>query len=112
MTTNRHELLTLLTTLPNDWGIKKISNTFGVTRHTAFHTKKLRQRKGYRSKTEKKSGRLINSDVANKVREIYVSDEVSRVMPGMKDYKSVKVNGKRQQETVNILLEFYESVYF
>ena len=112
MTTNRHEILTLLTTLPDDWGIKNISKTFGITRHTAFRTKKLRQRKAYGSKTEKKSGRLINSDVAKKVREFYVSDEVSHVMPGIRDYKSVKRNGKRQQETVNILLEFYGSVFF
>jgi len=42
----------------------------------------------------------MSTDHIEKVKEFFLSDNVSRVMPGVKDYKSIIVNGKRQHETV------------
>jgi len=42
----------------------------------------------------------MSTDHIEKVKEFLLSVNVSRVMPGVKDYKSIIVNGKRQHETV------------
>jgi len=47
--------------------------------------------------TKKKA---LSTDHIEKVKEFFLSDNVSRVMPGVKDYKSIIVNGKHQHETV------------
>lgn len=44
----------------------------------------------------------MSLDLIKTVKEFYLSDEVSRVMPGIKDFKSIKIDGKRYHETVYI----------
>jgi len=42
--------------------------------------------------------------VVNDVRTFYSSDEISRVMPGMKDYVSVNIDGQRQHKQKRLVL--------
>ncbi|KYM96833.1 hypothetical protein ALC62_12496 [Cyphomyrmex costatus] len=85
----------ILTTIPVEWSTRKIAKEFDVSRRAVSSAKKLRNEKGYCTEPDKKKGRPLRSDVINKVAEFYLSDDVSRVMPGD---KSVKTDRKRTQE--------------
>ena len=64
---------------------------------------KLRRDKGFSSSCDSKPGRPMHPDIINEVQEFYLSDDISRVIPGAKDYKYVVIDGKRQQMTVIFL---------
>lgn len=53
----------------------------------------------------KKRGRFISDVIVNKVREFYLSDEISRVMPGKRDSISVKTDRGRQNIQKRLLLQ-------
>ena len=111
-TTNRAEKQVILTTLPHDWGVKKIQKIFGVSRHLASTAIKLRRDKGFSPSCDSKPGRPMHPDIINEVQEFYLSDDISRVMPGAKDYKSVVIDGKRQQMTVIFLRQKVQEYIF
>jgi len=96
----REQKIFLLTTIPVKWSIRKTAKEFGVSKRMIISSKKLQNEKGYGSYPDKKKGRAMSTDHIEKVKEFFLSDNVSRVMPGVKDYKSIIVNGKRQHETV------------
>lgn len=96
----RAQKIVLLTTLPFKWSIRKTAKEFGVSRRMVSSARKLLNEKGYCAQPDKKKGRAMGSDLIDKVTEFYYSDEVSRVQPGVRDYKSVKINGKRHHKTV------------
>ena len=79
-TTNRAEKQVILTTLPHDWGVKKIQKILGVSRHLASTAIKLRRDKGFSSSCDSKPGRPMHPDIINEVQEFYLFDDISRVM--------------------------------
>lgn len=100
----RAEKLHFLTTIPSDWGIKKIRKIFGISKKLARQAKKL-QKKGFASYAKPKIGRRLPDAVVEKVKSFYLSDDISRMMPGAKDYKSVvNDNKKRYHEQKRLLL--------
>lgn len=99
--TSRKQKLLLLTTIPVKWPIRKISKEFGVSRHMVRSATKLLNEKGYCMEPDKKGGKAMSLDLINEVKEFYLNDNFSRVLPGVKDFKSVKINGKRTHETVS-----------
>jgi hypothetical protein len=58
-------------------------------------SKKLVAGKEILSGTNVKPGKVLPPAIAEMVKQFYVSDEISRVMPGTKDYVSVKSEGKK-----------------
>jgi hypothetical protein len=53
---------------------------------------------GIMSSPNLKPGKTLNEVTVEAVKRFYNSDEVSRVMPGKKDYTSVKVSGVKIHE--------------
>lgn len=99
----RGQKIVLLTTIPVKWSIRKTAKEFGVSRRMVSSARKLFNEKGYCAQPDKKKGRAMSLDLIKKVEEFYLSDNISRVMPGIRDVKSVKIDGKRQLKTVSIL---------
>lgn len=99
-TSTRKQKITLLTTIPVQWSMRKIAKEFNVSKRMVSLAVKLRNEKGYCAQPDDKKGRPMNSDLIEKVEQFYLSDDVSRVMPGVKDFKSVKIDGKRTHKTV------------
>ena len=97
----RSEKNFLLTTLPVEWSVRKSAKIFGVSRRLATRAKKLRATGGFASRINSKTGHPL--DVSIEVKNFYLSDEISRVLPGKKDSKSVGIDGKRQHVTVSFL---------
>lgn len=104
---NRRQKISLLTTIPDikSWSIRKTAKTFGVTRWMVKKAKNLREICGYGSFPDAKIGNSIPNKVLEVVNNFYLSDDVSRVMPGMKDIKSFRKNGgERQRVSVRTFL--------
>ena len=94
-TTKMNEQLQILTVLPKSWSVKKIQQEFGVSTYMAQKSKKLVKEKGVLSLPDPKPGPSLLPETVDIVHAFYESDDISRVMPGKKDFVSVKMEGKR-----------------
>lgn len=103
-TKNQSEKIRILTVLPKSWSQRKIASEFGTTRHTAAVAKKLVEEKGVLSDPNPKKGCRIEADIVKKVEEFYLSEEISRIMPGKKDTISVFVDGSRKAIQKHLIL--------
>lgn len=83
--TEKSEKLKLLSVLPQSWSANKMHNEIGVTKHIAKRIKKLVRKKGIFFNADKKIGRHIGSETIENVINFYRDDEISKVMPGMRD---------------------------
>jgi hypothetical protein len=100
------------------WSGRKVSEEFNTTRHTASIAKKLVEEKGILSDPNPRKSRTIDEEVVNLVTAFYLSEDISRIMPGKKDFVSVVVNGERkhpsnvywQAQVVHILFVFAQLI--
>lgn len=88
-TTKNSEKIQLLTILPKSWTVRKMEKEFNVSNFMARKAKKLVEEHGILSTPNIKPRKTVLSDVVKSVKDFYESDEVSRCMPGLKDYVSV-----------------------
>eukprot|EP00731_Ephydatia_muelleri_P000156 Em0001g156a len=104
--TSRSEWMRILTLLPRSWSIKQAANVFGVSKYLITQAKKLVAEKGIMSSPNTKCGRTLPADIEEEIKHLYLSDEISRVMPGKKDFISVVQvqGGKRVHEQKRLLL--------
>jgi len=91
----RNEKIQILTILPKSWSISKIENEFGASNYMVRKAKKLVDEQGILSSPNLKPGKVLSFDTAKIVKEFYLSEEISRIMPGRKDYVSVNIDGKK-----------------
>lgn len=103
MTKKRSEKIQILTILPQSWSIKRIEKEFHVTNYMAKQAKKLVLQEGVLSMPNKRESRFPKN-IEEKVTKFYKSEEVSRIMPGKKDYKTVIKEGARVQEQKHLIL--------
>ena len=106
---NYSERLQILTVLPNSWSARKVALEFSITRHMASRAKKLRETKGVFASPTAKAGHSLPSQTVEKVQNFYL--ENSRVMPGMKDKVSFKVNGEKKIEQKHMVLENLQDLH-
>ncbi|CAH0550783.1 unnamed protein product [Brassicogethes aeneus] len=103
-TEDRIKKIKILTIL-KDWSFRKIQHHFpSATTHMVIVAKKTCEEKGILSDPNPKSHPSLEEDVVNLIVSFYELDEYSRIMPGKKDYVSVKVNGERTQVQKRLLL--------
>lgn len=103
----------ILTILPESWPCSKIEAEFGVTNYMARKAKALFLEKGVMSIPDPKFGnKTLSEDVINLVKNFYESDEVSRLMPGKKDYVSMKdSDNKRIHVQKRLILGNLREIY-
>ena len=86
----------LLTLAPQSWTIAKTATEFNVSKHKVKQARKLKNKKGILAEVKPKVGKPLSKDVEERVTACYEEDEHSRLLPGAKDFKSVKgSDGKR-----------------
>ena len=85
----RSEIIQILTILPKSWSIRQIEQKFKVTHWMAQTAKNLQVERGVMTSPNPKPGRKLNGNLIKSIHDFYLSDTVSRVMPGIKDYVSV-----------------------
>lgn len=111
--TNRSERVQMLTVLPKSWGTKRIEREFvGATNFMVRKAKQLVKEKGIMSTPNPKPGKILEAGTVNLVREFYESDNVSRIMPGKKDFVSVRqIDGSRVHVQKRLVLNNLKELY-
>ena len=89
-TTKRSEKVQVLTVLPKSWTVRRVQSEFGASNYMVRTAKQLTKQKGILSTPNLKQGHQLSAEIISLVQEFYESDEVSRAMPGKKDFVSVK----------------------
>ena len=110
-TGKRGEQMQILTVLPQSWSVKKIEKEFGVSNYTARKSKELVKEKGILSTPNPKPGSSLPQETTDLVIQFYESDDVSRVMPGKKDFVSVRKEGRRVHVQKRLVLSNLKEVY-
>lgn len=67
----------------------------GVTKYLAEKTKRLVAEEGILSMPAPREGKKLNPETLKLIEDFYESDEVSRAMPGLRDFKSYAVNSEQ-----------------
>lgn len=109
--TEKSEKVQILTVLPRSWSIRRIQSEFGASNYMVRKAKHLVKVKGIMSTPNPKSGNPLPSHVADLVAEFYESDEVSRMMPGKKDFVSVRKGGQRVHMQKRLILSNLKEAY-
>ena len=111
-TSERSIRVQILTILPQSWLIQKIETEFGMSNFMARTAKKLVREKGILSTPNPKPSNSITQTKVHLVVSFYESDESSRLMPGMKDFVSVKqLDGKRVHYQKRLILSNLQELY-
>ena len=110
--TKKSSKIQILTILPKSWTRKTIVEKFGATDYMVRRAKELAREKGIlATPNPKTSGRTLSDQTVELVKEWYRSDEISRVMPGMKDFISVKIGDTRMHVQKRLILCNLREVY-
>ncbi|KAL5477704.1 hypothetical protein EMCRGX_G024538 [Ephydatia muelleri] len=103
-TTVRSERLTVLTAVPKSWSVRKTAKVFNASRYLAGRAKRLVAEKGVLSSPNPSEDHGVNV-AFEEMNKFYLSDEISRVMPGKKDFVSVRgADGKRVHKQKRLLM--------
>lgn len=110
-TTKKSEKVQVLTVLPKSWPIRRIQSEFGVSDYMARKAKNVVKEKGILSTPNPKPGNPLAAHTADLVCGFYESDEVSRMMPGRKDFVSVKQGDQRVHVQKRLVLNNLKEAY-
>ena len=108
---SRREKIKILTSLPEDWSVRKIASEFGVSRYLANCSKLVRAEKGILGDPDRKVRKGLAPETEERVINFYQSDEYSRMCPGKKDFVTVKLSGARTQMQKRLLLINLKELY-
>ena len=113
-TASRQRQIQLLTLAPQSWTIPQTMARFNVTRYKVRRSLQLKKTHGILAECPAKVGKTLHAEVEMRVKSFYEDDsfEVSRSLPGAKDYKSVKdASGKRVHKQKSLLLMNLNELY-
>ena len=86
--------LKLLTLVPDSWSIEATQVYFSTSQRSIKRAREMKKYHGILVEPAKREGRNISNDVKEKVLELYLSDEFSRMCPGKKEFISVNIDGE------------------
>ncbi|KMQ86501.1 hypothetical protein RF55_14498, partial [Lasius niger] len=101
----------ILTVAPASWSIRKIAKEFGASRHLAKKAKELKSSRGVTADTTARAGKTLPLSTIKKIDEFYNSDSNSRMIPGMKDIVTIKVDNERTKVQKRLLLMDLRELY-
>ena len=110
-TTKRSEKISILTIFAPSWSRRKMMLRFGCSNRMATQAKHLALEKGILSNPNPKSGKPIEEDTADAVREFYHHDNISRAMPKKKDCLSVCIRGETVKLQKRLILGTLKEIY-
>lgn len=110
-TEDRSQKMTILTILPKSWSVQKVQEEFRVSNYMARKAKELVKSKGILSNPNPKHGCGLSLMTVNLVKDFYEFDDFSRIMPGKKDFVSVRQGDKRVHIQKRLLLSNLKEMY-
>lgn len=110
---NKEDRIQLLTLAPKFWSRTDLVREFGCTEREARIAIELVNENGILSKPKKKIGRVLLEETVNSVTNFYERDDISRIMPGLKDFLSIKQeNGERKHVQKRLLLADLHEIFY
>ena len=107
-TTQRSKKVQILTILPKSWSIQ---TEFGTSNYMARRAKNLVKESGILATPNPKVGNVLNPQTVLHIQQFYESDDISRLMPGKKDFVSVKQGKHRVQMQKRLILNDLKEIY-
>lgn len=101
---SRDDKIRILSILPKSWSISMTMKEFNVNKHTVLLAKELVMEQGVLAVPSKKCGRPLDPDIKHEVLQFFNDDDISRTMPGQRDYVSTRTNSGREQVQKRLLL--------
>lgn len=100
----RSEKVTILTIFGTSWTIRRMMSEFGCSQRMACQAVQLAKESGIHTSPNPKRGRPLHEDTRALVIAFYKDEELSRLMPGKKDFLLVREDGKRLHAQKRLLL--------
>lgn len=105
MSSSASEKFLLMTLAPKSWGRNKLASEFNASERQARKVIHLVKGSGILTSAISKKGHVLSADVENVVLNFYNDDENSRLLPGKKDFVSVKKeDGSREHVQKRLIL--------
>ena len=109
---SRQEKFQLLSLAPTSWRHRKLRKVFVTSERQAIKMKKLFLEHEIHILPNPKKGRALPLEIEKLVKTFYGRDDISRMMPGMKDFVSVKNDdGTRSHVQKRLLLRNINELY-
>ena len=110
--TDRSQKVQILTVLPKTWSIRKVEEEFGVSNYMARKAKDLVKDQGILSSPNPKHGSSsLSQATISLVQAFYELDKVSRIMPGKKDFVSIRKGDQHAHVQKRLMLGNLKEVY-
>lgn len=110
-TTDDRDRKIQILTISEDWSFKTIQENFAASKHMITVAKKTVEEHGILSSPNVKTGKKLNPATQNCVVDFYNSDFMSRVMPGNKNYVTVRENGEKIHKQKRLILSNLKETY-
>ena len=101
---SRQEKFQLLSLALKSWGRIKLRKVFGTSERQAIKVKQLVSKNGILILPNPKKGRALPLEIETFVKSFYERDDISRMMPRMKDFVSVKNDDEARSNVQKRLL--------
>lgn len=96
--------LKVLSVLPRSWSVYNITKEFKAPKYMVQQVKKLVSDQGILCSTTARSGHGISESSKQTIIEFYNNDDISRPMPGVNDFVSVLLDGKKEHVQKRLLM--------
>ena len=94
--TTCEEKINILTLTPQSWSIVKAASFFGVSEYLIRQARELKKSCGILGSPDKYRGKPLPASTTERVQLFFEDDAHSRLMPGKKDFISIKKNVHKQ----------------
>ena len=109
--TDRSQKVQILTVLPKSWSARKVQEEFAVSNYMARKAKNLVKEQGILSSPNPKHGSALPLTTVKLILAFYESDDISRIMPGRKDFVSIRQGDQRVHVQKRLILGNLKEVY-
>lgn len=101
----------IMALLPQNWTIAKIASEVSCISYLITRAKVLTRNNLIFSKIAEKRGKILPEETTELVKELYNSDDYSRVRPGKKDFVTVRHKGTKEQIQKRLVLCNLKELY-
>ena len=109
-TTSYSHNLQILTSSLFTW--MRTEEVFEATSHAVRRSSRIKKLCGIFRLPDKKRGKKLSEEIKRKIKDFYEEDDISRICPGKKDFKSMKYkDGSRNQHQKRFLQGNLKEIY-
>jgi hypothetical protein len=100
-----------LTLVPKFWTYKKIMSEFETTNYMVRESKKMLEKDHFFCARPQVKRKIISEDIVQKIVRFYESEDNGRILPGKKDYLSIRTDNGKEHKQKHLLLSNLKELY-